>query len=132
MMVYQSMSGDAAGSDSTATKATMTIANSTVTTTANVPMIYVTNTTCVVNVTSSTLTHPSSTALLSLAEDRWGTSGSNGGHATVTFAGCTVTGALTAGSSSSATVALTNGTKVTGSTSGSVTVTKDGTSSMAA
>ena len=132
MMVYQSMSGDAASSDSTATKATMTIANSTVTTTANVPMIYVTNTTCVVNVTGSTLTHPSSSALLSLAEDRWGTSGSNGGHATVTFAGCTLTGALTAGSSSSATVALTTGTKVTGSTSGSVTVTKDGTSSMAA
>ena len=60
-----------------------------------------------------------------------GTSGFNGGHATVTFSGCTV-GAMTAGSSSSATVALTNGTKVTGATSGSVTVTKDGTSSIAA
>ena len=38
----------------------------------------------------------------------------------------------TAGSSSSATVALTNGTKVTGATSGSATVTKEGTSSIAA
>ena len=89
-------------------------------------------TTCDVNVTGATLTHPASTPLLSLAEDRWGTSGSNGGHATVTFSGCTLAGALTAGSSSSATVGLTNSTKLTGSTSGSVTVTKDATSSMAA
>ena len=132
MMVYQSMSGDAASSDSTATKATMTIGDSTVTASGSVPMIYVTNTTCVVNVTGSTLTHPAASPLLSLAEDKWGTGGSNGGHATVTFSGCALTGAMTAGSTSSATVALTNSTKVTGSTSGSVTVTKDATSSMAA
>ena len=132
MMIYQSFSGDAASSDSTSSKATMTIGNSKVTASGSVPMIYVTNTTCVVNVTGSTLTHPAASPLLSLAEDKWGTSGSNGGHATVTFAGCTLTGAMTAGSSSAAAVALTNSTKLTGSTSGSVTVTKDGTSSMAA
>ena len=50
----------------------------------------------------------------------------------MTFSGCTLSGALTAGSSSSAALALTNGTKLTGITSGSVTVTKDGTSSMGA
>jgi len=132
MMIYQSFSGDAANSDATSSKATMTIANSTITTSGSVPMIYVTNTTCDVKVTGATLTHPASTPLLSLAEDKWGTSGSNGGHATVTFSGCTLSGALTAGSSSSATLALTNGTKLTGTTSGSVTVTKDGTSSMGA
>ena len=132
MMIYQSFSGDAANSDATSSKATMTIANSTITTSGSVPMIYVTNTTCDVKVTGATLTHPASTPLLSLAEDKWGTSGSNGGHATVTFSGCTLSGALTAGSSSSATLALTNDTKLTGTTSGSVTVTKDGTSSMGA
>jgi hypothetical protein len=132
MMVYQSMSGDAASSDSTSSKATMTIGNSTVVASGSLPMIYVTNTTCVVNVTGATLTHPLASPLLSLAEDKWGTSGSNGGHATVTFSGCTLTGAMAAGPSSSATVALTNGTKLEGSTSGSLTVTKDGTSSMTA
>jgi len=132
MMIYQSFSGDAANPDATSSKATMTIANSTITTSGSVPMIYVTNTTCDVKVTGATLTHPASTPLLSLAEDKWGTSGSNGGHATVTFSGCTLSGALTAGSSSSATLALTNDTKLTGTTSGSVTVTKDGTSSMGA
>ena len=96
MMIYQSFSGDAANSDATSSKATMTITNSTITTSGSVPMIYVTNTTCDVKVTGATLTHPASTPLLSLAEDRWGTSGSNGGHATVTFAGCTLTGAMTA------------------------------------
>jgi hypothetical protein len=110
----------------------MTIAHSTITASGSVPMVYVTNTTCLVNVTGATLTHPAASPLLSLAEDKWGTSGSNGGHATVTFSGCTLSGAMTAGSSSSATVALTNATKLTGTTSGSVTVTKDGTSSMAA
>lgn len=130
MMIYQSMSGDAADSDATSSTASMTITNSTVTTTGNVPMIYVTNTRCTVAVTSSTLTHAPGTALMALAEDRWGTSGSNGGHATATFSGCTLTGDITAGATSEATVSLTKGTSLTGSASGPVTVTKDATSSM--
>lgn len=133
MMIYQSFSGDAADSDATASKSSMTIKNSTVTANGTEPMIYVTNTNCQVNVSSSRLVHKFSTALLSLAKDQWGTSGSNGGHAAVTFSGCTLTGAMSADSISKATVALKNGTKVTGSkVSGSVTVTKDSTSSLAA
>lgn len=133
MMIYQSFSGDAADSDATGSTSTMTITNSTIASTAAVPMIYVTNTSCVVNVTGSTLTHAAGTPLLKLDADRWGTSGSNGGKAAVTFSGCAVAGAMTAGSTSSATVALTNTTKLTGSTtSGSITVTKDATSSMTA
>lgn len=129
MMIYQSFSGDAADSDATAQKSSMTITNSTITSSTDKPMIYVTNTSCQVNVTASTLKHTDATALLALTEDRWGTAGSNGGHAEVTFTNCTLTGALQAGSSSSATVALKEGTKLTGASSGPITVTPDATSS---
>lgn len=124
MMIYQSASGDAADSAATSSKATMTIANSTITSSnASEPMIYVTNTTCDVNVTASSLSHPGGTRLMDLQEDRWGTSGSNGGHATATFSGCTLTGDIAAGSSSSATVTLANGSTLSGATSGPVTLT---------
>lgn len=125
MMIYQSFSGDAADSAATASHSTMTITDSTITSTTAKPMIYVTNTTCVVNVTSSTLKHAAGSKLLDLEADHWGTSGSNGGHATVTFTRCgALTGNLTAGSTSSATVKLAGGTTTTGSTSGSVSLTK--------
>lgn len=128
MMIYQSMSGDAADSDATTSASSMTIKDSTITSTADKPMIYVTNTSCKVAITNSKLTHPSGTPLLSLAEDRWGTAGSNGGKAAVAIAGSTLTGALSAGSSSSATVALASRSRLTGATSGAVTVTTDASS----
>ena len=128
MMIYQSFSGDAADSDATATKSSMTITNSTITSSTDKPMIYVTNTSCQVSITASKLEHSGTTQLLSLAEDRWGTSGSNGGHAEITVSNSTLTGAMEAGATSSATVALKDGSKLTGATSGSVTVTKDATS----
>lgn len=126
MMIYQSFSGDAADADATAQKATMTIRNSALTSTTTRPMIYITNTDCEVAVTSSTLRHRSAAPLLSLAADRWGTTGSNGGTAAVTFRSCpALTGALAADDVSSATVALAKGSRLTGRTSGSVTVTAD-------
>lgn len=128
MMIYQSFSGDAADSDATAEKSSMTITDSTITSRSDVPMIYVTNTTCQVDVTASRLDLAEGSPLLSLAEDRWGTSGSNGGHASASFANCVLTGAMMAGDTSSATVALADGAKLTGATSGPVTVTVDGTS----
>ncbi len=129
MMIYQSFSGDAADADATAEKSSMVITDSTITATADQPMIYVTNTTCDVKVSSSTLEHAESTPLLALAEDRWGTAGSNGGHADVTFADCALEGALEATGSSAATVALTDGSTLSGAVSGPVTVTTDSTSS---
>lgn len=123
MMIYQSFSGDAADSAATASTSSMTITNSTITSTTTKPMIYVTNTSCQVNVTNSTLTQPASAKLLSLEADRWGTSGSNGGKAAVVFDKVTASGAMAAGSTSSATVQL-KSSKLTGATSGSITVTK--------
>lgn len=128
MMIYQSYSGDAADSDATAEKSSMVIKNSTITASTAKPMIYVTNTGCTVLVTKSILKHKASVPLLSLATDRWGTAGSNGGHAAVTFSGCTVGGALKAGKNSSATVALKNASHLTGAKSGSITVSRDSSS----
>jgi hypothetical protein len=128
MMIYQSASGDAADGDATTSKASMVITDSTIIATANKPMIYVTNTECVVKVTNSKLTHLASTPLLSLAADRWGNSGSNGGHAAVTLAKTSASGALTADSVSSATVELTKSSAVRGAASAGVTVTTDASS----
>jgi hypothetical protein len=124
LMIYQSASGDAADSDATAGGSSMAIKNSKVVSTTDKPMIYVTNTSCTVNVTSSELVHEASTPLLSLAEDRWGNAGSNGGHADVAFTSCSLTGDMKATGSSSATVKLVD-TKLAGATSGPITTTKD-------
>lgn len=124
MMIYQSFSGDAADSDATAEKSSMVISNSSITSTSDKPMIYVTNTTCTVEVTSSKLNHKASAPLLSLAADRWGTEGSNGGHAALTLTKCTVSGALKADDTSSATVTL-KGSRLVGVTSGAIAVTKN-------
>lgn len=125
MMIYQSFSGDAADASATASHSTMTITGSTITSRTSRPMVYVTNTTCVVDIANSRLVHPSGSKLLDLEADHWGTAGSNGGHATVTLASCgALTGNLTAGTTSAATVKLTGGSTLSGSTSGSVTVTK--------
>lgn len=123
-MIYQSTSGDAADSDATASTSSMVIKNSKIASTSDKPMIYVTNTSCTIDVTSSKLTHKTSTPLLSLAEDRWGTAGSNGGHAEVTFTKCSTSGSMKATGSSSATVKLVD-SKLAGSTSGSITITQD-------
>lgn len=125
MMIYQSFSGDAADANATASHSTMTIKDSTITSTTAKPMVYVTNTTCVVTVTSSKLVHQASAKLLDLEADQWGTTGSNGGHATITLADCgKLTGNLTAGSTSAATVKTSGNTTLAGTTSGSVTVSK--------
>ncbi len=123
-MIYQSTSGDAADSDATASTSSMVIRNSTIRATGGKPMIYVTNTSCAVEVTSSKLVHKTSTPLLSLAEDRWGKSGSNGGHAELTLTKCSLSGAMKATGSRSASVKLVN-SSLTGATSGSITITKD-------
>lgn len=122
-MIYQSTSGDAADSDATSNTAAMVIKDSTITCTSAKPMVYVTNTSCTVDVASSKLVHQSSTPLLSLAEDRWGNVGSNGGHAEVTFTKCSLSGDLQATGSSSATVKLVD-SKLAGTSSGAITIIK--------
>lgn len=78
IMIYQSMSGDAASGE-----AEFTAKNSTITNKKG-SVFYVTNTTTEINLTNTTITNSDSTGdLLEIAEGGWGTSGSNGGNVTL-------------------------------------------------
>ncbi|WP_245988273.1 right-handed parallel beta-helix repeat-containing protein [[Pseudopropionibacterium] massiliense] len=120
VMLYQSFSGDAHDKDATATRSTFTMTNTKLTANGTDAVLYATNTT-----TSATLTNVEITSSASVGvkadEDRWGKSGSNGATLHLVLDGTTITGGATAGSSSAITIASTNGGKVEGEVSGSVT-----------
>ena len=120
VMLYQSMSGDAADSDAANSVSTLEMTKVELTCLQDVPTLFVTNTTSEATLTNCTLDAPG--GLIEAEEDRWGTSGSNGGTVTVTLDGTSSDGAITAGSSSSITVVTANGGEATGETSGDVTV----------
>ena len=119
-MLYQSMSGDAADADAAAQASTLTLTGVSLTCTDPVPLLYVINTTSQATLTDCTLSN--SGALASADEDRWGTSGSNGGTLALTLDATTSDGAITAGSTSSITVTAINNGGATGTTSENVTV----------
>lgn len=120
VMLYQSMSGDAADSDAATEVSTLVLTNVTLTCTQAVPSLYVTNTSSQATLTACTL--ETTGGLVTADEDRWGTSGSNGGTLALTLDATSSAGAITAGSSSSITVTTVNGGSATGPTSGDVTV----------
>ena len=119
-MLYQAMSGDAADSDAATEVSTLALSDVTLTCTQDAPVLYVTNTSSRATLTRCTLTAPG--GLARADEDRWGTSGSNGGTLALAMDATTSDGAITAGSSSSVTVTTANGGAATGTASGSVTV----------
>ncbi|WP_202616257.1 hypothetical protein [Actinomyces sp. 432] len=120
VMLYQSMSGDAADSDAATEASALALTNVSLTCSRDVPILYVTNTTAEATLTGCTL--ETSGGLATADEDRWGNSGSNGGNLALTLDATSFGGAITAGSSSSITVSTTNGGSATGTTSGDVTV----------
>jgi len=119
IFIYQSFSGDASeGTDYfTATDSTFTV------TTAGVPMFYVTNITAEIDLTGNTFQSASNTDYFLIAEetDQWGSTGSNGGKATLTLTNQSLEGktVFVGTSSSSLTLTATDGsstavTKTTG------------------
>ena len=121
VMLYQSMSGDAADADAATEVSTLVMTRVGLTCTQAVPILYVTNTSSQATLTRCTLT--TTGGLATAGEDRWGTAGSNGGVLALTMDATTSDGAVTAGSASSSIAVVTaNGGAATGSTSGSVTV----------
>lgn len=129
VMLYQSFSGDAADANAQAEVSTLVLKNTTITYTGSGPLIYLTNTTAKVTLTKTSFVSDTASDLVKAAEDRWGNAGSNGATGTIVASGSTLTGAVNAGDSSKIALSLTNHSKLTGSTSGSVTVTTDSTSS---
>jgi uncharacterized protein (TIGR03437 family) len=120
VMIYQSMSGDASGTQGTFT---MTGGALNYVPTSG-PLFYVTNSTGIINLKGAALT-ANSRLLVSAAAGSWGTTGSNGGTAVLTADGQTLTGDMTADSISSIAVTLKNSSMLTGTLT-SVAVTLDG------
>jgi hypothetical protein len=109
VMIYQSMSGDAAGKRGVFTMTGGSLAN----TAATGPLFYVTNTTGVITLKGVDVTATSG-ALLKAAAGRWGTSGSNGGAAILTADGQILAGDMTADNISTIEATLQNGSTLTG------------------
>lgn len=116
VLIYQSMSGDASEGASTFT---MTGGSLTAETGS---MFHVTNVTTTINLSSVTLNYASDDLLI-LSADSWGTSGKNGGNATVNLDDQEVEGIITVDSVSSLKLNITNGSDYTGSIANSGTAT---------
>ena len=122
VMLYQSMSGDAADSDATASVSTLTMTNTTITSDLDGPMFYITNTNSVINLNGGNTLTAKSGDLVSAGTGRWGKDGSNGGKLTLNLSGESYSDTITADDISSVTVNLSDGAEFTGNTSGSVKV----------
>jgi hypothetical protein len=103
VLIYQSMSGDASEGESSFTMDGGTL------TSLTGSMFHVTNTTTTINLTGVTIKGASdSNDLLIASADAWGTSGKNGGHATVNLTDQVVSGNITVDSVSSVALNLSN------------------------
>ena len=122
VMIYQSMSGDATG-----TQGTFTMTGGSLTSTgATGPLFYVNNSTGVINLKGVTLSAASG-VLVSAAAGAWGNTGSNGGHVVLTADGQTLPGDMIADSISTIAVTLKNNSTLTGKLS-KASLSLDGTS----
>ncbi len=129
VMVYQSFSGDAADADAAASTSSLVLKDTTINYTGTGALLYFTNTAAKVTLSASSFVSNTASALASAAENRWGTSGSNGATVTIEVVNSTLSGKVSAGDSSSIALSLTDSSKVSGATTGSVTVKTDSTSS---
>ena len=109
-MIYQSVSGDASGSQGTFTMTGGSLEYSG----ASGPLFYVTNTTADIALKGVTV-NVASGVLLKAAAGNWGNSGSNGGTVNLTADGQTLSGNVVADSISSANISLTNSSSLSGS-----------------
>jgi hypothetical protein len=126
VMIYQSFSGDAQGSTGTWTQKGGSLSA------AEGPLFHVTNATAVVTL-HGVNTSATSGVLLKAASNKWGTSGANGGKATLVAIAQKLSGSVIVDKISTATLKLTNGSAWTGAidtshTAKSATVSLDSTS----
>ncbi len=108
IMVYQSMSGDAATGTGN-----VTINGGTYTATAG-PAFYITNTDSNIHLTGVNVTCASGTLIKAAGGSQWGTNGTNGGIVNFTADNETLNGSLIADTISSIDATLTNGSTLAG------------------
>ncbi len=109
VMIYQSFSGDAQGSDGI-----FTMSGGSLSYTANGPLFYVTNTTAHITLNSVIVSAASGVLLKAAGNDRWGGSGSNGGLANMVADGQTLNGSFVVDAISSLSLSLQNSSSLTG------------------
>lgn len=103
VLIYKSMSNDAAGGQSSFSMTDGSITNS------QGDIFCITNTTCVINLENVTITNNDSDGNFLRAEgQKWGNSGSNGGNVTLTASGQTIEGNIIVANDSSLTMTLKN------------------------
>ena len=122
VMLYQSMSGDAADSDATANCSTLTMSGTTIRNGTDGPMFYITNTTSVIDLNGGNDLECSNGQLVNAATGRWGKDGSNGGNLSLNIKGDSISDSVTADDISSVAVNILDGGEFTGETSGEVMV----------
>lgn len=122
LMLYQSMSGDAADKDATANVSTLTMNNSSIRNETDGAMFYITNTNSVININGTNALDCANGQLVSAGEGRWGKEGSNGGNLTLNLSGVTIDTSVTADDISSVTVNLSDNAAFNGETTGDVTI----------
>ncbi len=105
VMVLQTASGDAQGSDGRFTMSGGSL------TQAEGPLFFVTNATGTITLQGVNLTSGSG-VLLKAAADQWGTTGSNGGHAAVNASNQTLSGDIVVDAVSDVSIALTDGSSL--------------------
>ena len=122
VMLYQSMSGDAADKDATASVSTLTMTGTTIRNGTDGAMFYITNTSSVINLSGGNTLECENGLLVNAGTGRWGSDGSNGGTLTLNITGDSISDSVTADSISSVTVSVQDGGEFTGETSGDVTI----------
>ena len=122
LMLYQSMSGDAADSDATANCSTLTMTGTTIRNGSDGPMFYITNTTSVINLEGGNTLECSNGQLVNAAAGRWVKDGSNGGNLSLNIKGDSISDSVNADDISSVAVNILDGGEFTGETSGDVMV----------
>ena len=110
VLIYQSMSGDAAAGNASFVMNGGTLVSGTAT------MFHVTNTTATIDLSDVDLVYENSGShtLLNASADSWGTSGKNGGNVTMNLSNQDATGDIIVDSVSSLTLNLTDGSSYTG------------------
>ena len=120
VMLYQSMSGDAADKDATANCSTLKMSGTVIRNNTDGAMFYVTNTSSVVELNGGNTLENANGQLVNAAAGRWGNDGANGGALTLAINGDSVSDSVAADDISSVTVNVLSG-EFTGETSGDVT-----------
>lgn len=122
VMLYQSMSGDAADKDATSNCSALTMSGTTIRNNTEGAMFYITNTTSVIELNGGNSLECANGQLVNAATGRWGKDGSNGGNLSLNITGDSISDSVTADDISSVAVNVLDGGEFTGETSGEVMV----------